>query len=97
MYRKNNNIFTTMIANQLFSSYRAKHKSSFPFNTWYSCEDKSSNSAKFLDVIKQDSKLIQKERKESMLLLCLLEKTIEKRTKKIYKICENLEKKLSRW
>lgn len=97
MYRKNNNIFTTMIANQLFSNYGLKQKFSFPFKTENNCKEISNNSAKFLQTIRQESKYIQKERKESMILLCLLEKTIENRTKKIYRICKNLEKNLSEW
>ena len=101
MYRKNNNILATMITNQLFNSYYGfKQKFSTPFNRLnYKTEDKQmlDNTNKYLQNIKKDSQIIQKERRESMLLLCLLEKTINKRTKGIYRICKNLEKNLSKW
>ena len=100
MYRKNNNIFTTMIANQLFSNYGFKHTMPTSLNSLNSktrSTEKPNNVNKYLQEIKQESEYIQKERRESMILSCLLEKTIENRTKKIYKICKNLEKNLSKW
>lgn len=100
MYRKNNNIFTTMIANQLFSNYSFKHKMPTSLNSLNSkieAKQKPNNVNKYLQEIKQESESIQRERRESIILSCLLEKTIEKRTKKIYKICKNLEKNLSEW
>ena len=60
MYRKNNNIFTTMIANQLFSNYSFKHKMPTSLNSLNSkieAKQKPNNVNKYLQEIKQESEI----------------------------------------